>query len=153
MGNIISTSVLSQEQKLALLHLWNSEYPAQLAHADINSLNNYLYPLQNVTHYFLMVNEEVTAWAETFTRDGERWFAIITARAMQGKGYGKKMLELLMEKEPILNGWATDHNRYTKADGSPYPSPLEFYVKLGFTITDIRLETDKLSSVKIVWVR
>lgn len=151
---IITTYHLSDVQKRMLLHLWNSEYPVQIAHAGIAQLEGYLAGLEDATHFFLTDEAGKTVvWAATFSRDGERWFAIITGRDRQGKGYGAKMLQWLKEKEPILNGWVTDHERYCKQDGTAYPSPVGFYIKQGFTVTGIRLETEQLSAVKIVWQR
>lgn len=150
---IVTATTLTTEYKEAILQLWNSEYPAQLQHADVASLDNYLGGLADVTHYFLMIDGAVAVWAETFMRDGEKWFAIIANREMQGKGYGKEMMNMLLQKEPVLFGWVTDHDRYKKADGSAYTSPLGFYKQLGFVVTDERLETEKLSAVRIVWKR
>lgn len=51
-----------------------------------------------------------------------------------------------------LCGWAVDHNDYVKAGGTAYLSPLRFYLKNGFReISNERLNTDKLTSVKVVW--
>ena len=62
---------------------------------------------------------------------------------MQKRGLGTKLLELLKEKENILNGWVIDHANYIKQNGEPYPSPLEFYIKNDFNVhSDIRLEIE-----------
>lgn len=45
-----------------------------------------------------------------------------------------------------------DHDKDIKANGKQYMSPLNFYLKQGFTIIeDERLELATLSAVKIVW--
>lgn len=133
--------------------MWNNEYPAQLALEDVASLDEYLASLGDVTHYLLVEDGQVLVWAETFSREGMRWFAIIADKGAQGKGYGRQMMAKLMEHENVLNGWVTDHDRYVKVDGTPYASPIGFYKRLGFEVTGERLETDKLSAVRIVWRR
>ena len=88
----------------------------------------------------------------TFTRDSSRWFAMIVDSSAQGKGYGTQLLNVAKAIEPELNGWATAHNRYTKSNGEPYLSPLNFYRKNGFTILEnVRFTSEKLFAVKIQW--
>ncbi len=147
------TSILTAIQKEAIFHLWNNEYPAQLAHASMVGLEAYLVALTNQLHYFATdENGRIVGWAFSFERDYERWFAIIVDSGAQRKGVGASLLSKLKENSQLLNGWATDHDRYKRSDGAPYPSPLEFYVKNGFEVSnDIRLETEKLSAVKISW--
>ncbi len=151
--NILKTSSPDSDQKQAIFSLWNDEYPAQLQFADLAALDGYLHNLGNPVHYFA-TNETNTiiGWAFTFEREGETWFAIIVAGAAQGKGIGSNLLNVLKENTTLLNGWVTDHYRYTKQNGQPYLSPFLFYIKSGFTaVTDIRLETPLLSAVKINW--
>ena len=151
---IIETASLSETQKVAVLQLWNEEYPGQLRYAQPAGFDAYLSALTDKTH-LLAVNDEgqVLGWALSFIRDGERWFAIIIHRSMQGMGEGSALLNALKSKEQSLAGWATDHERYTKADGSPYPSPLGFYVRQGFTTNpESRLELPHLSAVRIDWL-
>ena len=51
-----------------------------------------------------------------------------------------------------MAGWVIDNDAEMKLDGKPYRSPLSFYQKRGFKIhRDIRIETEKLSAVKIEW--
>lgn len=144
---------LRQDQQLQLMQLWNREYPEQLGHKDISTFRSYLDGLTNATHYLLADDQEhVKAWAFTFTRNGDRWFAIILDRVVQGKGYGSFLLDQIKAKEQSLYGWVTDQGRYTRQDATPYPSPVAFYIKNGFRICDgDRLETEQLSAVKIHW--
>lgn len=141
-------------EKAAIYRLWNQEYPAQLGYNSMNELDSYLNALKNPTHYFLINDEGIMmGWAFAFERDNEKWFAIIVDSSVHKKGMGSTLLNTLKSNETILNGWVTDHNNYTKLNGTPYPSPLDFYLKNGFEICpDTRLETDKLSAVKIRWV-
>ena len=62
------------------------------------------------------------------------------------------MLDEIKNNEPVLNGWVIDHNNDKKKNGQQYISPLKFYEKCGFGIlSDVRLELDKISAVKIKW--
>jgi GNAT superfamily N-acetyltransferase len=150
---IINSATLTLPQKQAIFRLWNNEYPAQLAHAHMDELDKYLDKLGDQRHYFAFDRDNnILGWAFTFERENQKWFAIIVDRTTQGKGAGSLLLQKLMETATTLNGWVTDHYSYTRTDGSPYPSPLGFYEKYGFTVcNDTRLETEKLSAVKIAW--
>ena len=79
---------------------------------------------------------------------------MILDRDLQGKGLGSHLLDLAKEQEKELNGWVVDHDRDVKRDGTPYRSPVNFYLKNDFLIiADERLETEHLSTVKIQWRR
>jgi GNAT superfamily N-acetyltransferase len=151
--DIVNTTQPSEQQKEAICTLWNNEYPAQLAFADMIGVNGYLDNLIEQDHFFAIDDYgSIIGWAFSFVRDGERWFAIIVDGKMQGKRLGTRLLNKLKEKEALLNGWVTDHNRYVRQDGTAYPPPLAFYLKNGFEVcNDVRLEVEKLSAVKIKW--
>jgi hypothetical protein len=71
---------------------------------------------------------------------------------VHGQGKGTLLLNKLKENEHKLCGWVVDHDNDRKQDGEPYKSPLKFYQKNGFAIcSDVRLETEKRSAVKIIW--
>lgn len=64
------------------------------------------------------------------------------------------MLNLAKTKELVLNAWVIDHDTDRKKTGEVYKSPLNFYLKQGFKkLPDQRLELDKISAVKIKWVK
>ena len=72
--------------------------------------------------------------------------------SMQGKGYGSILLEELTENKEMISAWVVDHDQDLKSDGSPYVSPLQFYLKNGFVIQEgVRLELDTISAAKLVW--
>ena len=152
---ITQTSELNEQAKRQVFDLWNTEYPEKLAYNSLTEFDNYLKSLAKLKH-FLLVNyaNVISGWAFTFDRDNERWFAIILSEKIKGRGYGRKMLEKLKQVEPILNGWVIDHNNDKKKDGLIYVSPLKFYEKCEFEIQDdMRLELDKISAVKIKWIK
>ena len=152
---IIRTTKLNEQAKQQVLDLWNNEYPVNLSFNNLTEFDNYLQNLTELKHFLLTINTGlILGWAITFDRDGEKWFAIILFEKIKGRGYGRKMLDELKKIEPILNGWVIDHNNDKKKNGLTYFSPLKFYAKCGFEIqTDSRLELDKISAVKIKWMK
>ena len=104
--------------------------------------------------YFLLIDSSIpaTAFSFRFIRDEELWLAMLMPPAMQGKGYGSILIEELTENINSISAWVVDHERDVKADGSPYISPLLFYLKERFEIQEgVRLETDTISAAKLVW--
>lgn len=144
---------LTDRQKQDITLLWNTEYPAHLAYENVSGFENYLAGLSNPTHLTISDQEGCTkAWLIIFTREEARWFAMILDSSLQGKGIGTQLLDEAKKLETELNGWATDHTRDIRADGTAYPSPIGFYQKNGFEIlSGTRLEKGALSTVKIRW--
>lgn len=143
--------VLSQIEKEQIRSIWNNEYPSSISHASLESFENYLSTLENPTHFFALENEVIVAWGVTFDRENERWFALIIDRNFQGKGLGKQLLQQMKLKENSLNGWVVIQNDSPRLDGSPYPLPLDFYLKNGFQKTTIILESAIFTTLKITW--
>ena len=144
---------LDAAQKEAIYRLWNNEYPSQLGYSALAELDVYLENLKDPHHYFA-VNEadDIVGWAFSFEREGERWFAIIVDSTLHRSGVGTMLLNKLKANSTVLNGWVTDHDKYVKANGSPYPSPMGFYLKNSFVVCEgVRLEFEKLSAAKICW--
>jgi hypothetical protein len=151
---IVNTSQLTPAQKTAALKLWNEEYPFQLQYNSVNGLDSYLSSLSDLCHFLLLENEEVLGWSFKFNRESGKWFVIILSSRIHYKGFGSKLLKMLMEGESELSGWVVDKDCYLKYDLSPYKSPINFYYKNGFkTEEDVRLELPELSAVKITWTK
>jgi GNAT superfamily N-acetyltransferase len=150
--NIVIAKELSLSQKEAVLRIWNEEYSEQLV-KTMTGFEDYLSKLGNVLHFMMYDDADALfGWAVAFDREGERWFAIILDSSVHGKGYGRQLLNVLKEHEPVLNGWVTDHDRDVRRNGKPYRSPMGFYLKNGFEVlSDVRLEVPELSAVKIRW--
>lgn len=146
---------LNDTQKEQIFELWNNEYPEKLTYNSIAYFENYLNKLTEQNHYLLLdKNDEINGWATTFTRESEKWFAIIISEKLHGKGIGTKILNELKNNENTLNGWAIDHNSDKKTNGNIYQSPLEFYIKNGFKVLrETRLELKIMSAVKIKWTK
>ena len=150
---IVHTQVLNQQQQLDLLKCWNEVYPANVRFNDLSKLKSYFDGLQHV-EYFLLIDSSIpaTAFSFRFIRDGELWLAMLMPPSMQGKGYGSILLEELTENKEMISAWVVDHALDLKADGTPYRSPLQFYLKNGFEIKEgVRLELDTISAAKLVW--
>ena len=144
---------LNLAQKEAILALWNREYPSLIQLAAMENLEEYFAKLQSRYHLFLLDDQRaIKGWLFLFERADETWFAMILDREVQGHGYGSRLLEAAGELTGVLNGWAIDGEGYCKVDGSPYPSPLDFYRKRGFEILAERLEIP-FSAVKVRWER
>jgi GNAT superfamily N-acetyltransferase len=149
---INKTSVLNPVQKESICHLWNKEYPLKLA-ITLPAFDEFLGTTSEHTHYLITSDESgLIGWAFTFNRSGERWFAMIIDGAYQRQGLGHLLLNLIKDKEHKLNGWVIDHPNDVKRNGDPYPSPLAFYIRNGFTAhPETRMEDEKISAVKIEW--
>jgi len=149
---LIEVQSLTVEEKEIIYRLWNKEYPENVSFNALGDFDDYLNNLTDTTHYLLKNDSgEIEGWAFLFTRDNEKWFAIILDEKIKGQGKGTLLLNKLKEKEQRLCGWVVDHNTYVKQNGEVYTSPLLFYRKNGFTICSTRQETEKLSVVKIIW--
>lgn len=150
---LITAEVLTEKQKAEIFEIWNNEYPAKIGYKDISEFDAYLEKLTD-QHHILVLDEyeKVKGWFFDFIREEDRWFAIILDSSLHGKGIGSKILDIAKSSNTVLNAWVTDHNTDLKKNGEYYQSPLQFYIKNGFEVlTDIRVETDILSAVKIRW--
>ena len=149
----IKTLKLSKSQKQEICDLWNNEYPEKLNYRNLADFENYLKNLSIQSHIIMVDKDQnIKGWYFDFIRENEKWFAIILDSKFQGKGLGKKMLNLVKEKESELNGWVIDHSNDKKQNGEIYESPLSFYLKNGFEILmKNRLENEKIYAVKIKW--
>jgi len=149
---IISQTYLTDQQKEATLKIWNTEYPVRLQMSAMADFDAFLNALIAPKYYLLLDDENIAGWAATFTAGPVRSFFIMLNGAYHGKGYGTTLLNELKKEGPQLFAWAIDHNNDVKPDGKPYPSPINFYLKNGFTVNnDLRLENEALSAVNILW--
>lgn len=149
----IENNQLTKDQKLQIFEIWNNEYPARISYKDISEFDAYLEKLTDQHHILALDgNQNIKGWFFDFIRDNDRWFAIIIDSSLHGQGIGSEMLDLAKSSNKVLNAWVTDHNTDLKRNGEIYVSPLQFYIKNGFEVlTDVRIETDILSAVKIRW--
>ena len=144
---------LAKVEKEQIRSIWNNEYPISISHSTLESFENYLSSLENPTHFLTIENEVIVAWGVTFDRENERWFALIIDRNLQGKGLGKDLIHQMKLKENSLNGWVVIENDSPRLDGTPYPLPLNFYLKNGFQKTEHIFETEIFTTQKITWTK
>ncbi len=151
MFTIETITELQPIHKQIIFDLWNNEYPSQLQFKNLSDLDAYLKNLKSAQHYFVQQNL-LNAWAFTFERDCEIWLAMIVDGALQGKKIGTQLLNQLKQEQPVLNAWVIDHQNYAKLNGTPYLSPLKFYLKNDFEIVEaVRLELPDFSALKMIW--
>ncbi|KYG80325.1 hypothetical protein AWW67_09085 [Roseivirga seohaensis] len=152
---VIQTKRLSEEQKERIMTLWNAEYPASLGYTTIAEFDEFLNKIEQLKHYILCnLNQTIIGWLCVFIRNEETWFSIILDSDFQKQGLGKKLINLAKHDFEALNGWVIDNDTCKKSDGSLYAIPLPFYLKNDFNVlSEVRLETEKISAVKIRWER
>jgi GNAT superfamily N-acetyltransferase len=149
---VIHTDDLTDDQKNAIMKLWNNEYPDQLNYQDLTDLNSYLSNLPGAQHFLCIREGNILGWAFKFSRDSETWFAIILDSSIQKQGIGTHLLDKLKADEKTLTGWVVDHDRYLKINGETYQSPLNFYLKNGFGVNrHLRMESPQLSAAMVKW--
>lgn len=146
----ISTLGFTVREKVRLL--WNAAYPAAIALKDAEALDAYLAPLTNQNHLLASNTEgQLIAWYFQFTRDAETWFAFIIHPEYQGKGIGRELISMAKDRAESLNGWVVVTDTLKRADGKPYRSPLQFYLKQGFTQTGKQFKTEVMETTHIQW--
>ncbi len=151
---ILTTNTLTAIELQQVYEMWNMECPIQLKYNSIHEFTTKMQTMQSVQFYLLKNNSNsIIGWAYTFDRDANRWFSIMLNSNLQGKGLGKYIINEMQATETALNGWVIDHNNDVKNNGDTYTSPLNFYLKCGFSILyNYRLEIgNKISAVKITW--
>ena len=152
---ITTAENLTEKQKTEILALWNEEYPKALSLTGLPAFEDYLKGLAGKYH-LLLTNEKgaIMGWLIYFMRDGEQCFAMLLHSALQGKGYGSKLLTAAKQHTTELNGWVIDNDEQPKQNGSPYQSPVGFYQKNGFEILpDVQSIKKNIKGIKVRWRR
>lgn len=148
---IVQTKILSANQKASIHKMWNDEYPLKLK----DRFPLLLEGVDNYTHY-IIENERynLIGWAVAFEKENQMRFSIIIHSDEKGKGFGRRLVDILKEKHNNLYGWVIDHNEAIKSNGKQYQTPMPFYLKQGFTIlNEPRLESERISAALIHWDR
>lgn len=149
---ILRTLHLTENWKDQIFDIWNSVYPKNLNYKSLKDFQDYLNKLKNPSHILILDEMNIVhGWYVDFDRDNERWFVILLGLEIQNHGYGQQILKLAKTKNIQLSGWVIDHNNYLKKDGNSYTSPIQFYKRNGFEISDERLQNDLISAVKVIW--
>jgi RimJ/RimL family protein N-acetyltransferase len=148
---IVVREALTPTQKETVRKIWNSSYPESLTLSAPEDFDRYLKPLEQQRHYLVkLLSNELVGWGMTFEPENAVWFAMLLNDALRGKGMGTVLLKRMQADQPQLSGWVIDHDHALKADGNPYLSPVEFYLKNAFKIeSETRLELPTISAVCI----
>jgi GNAT superfamily N-acetyltransferase len=146
---MFTSTHLSEKHHAQINVLWDDEYPATLEGRFSMLLDDAIL----FKHFLILDQEEnVLAWAVYFQKDEEIRFSILVDRKYQGLGYGKQLIDALKDELPEFYGWVIDKPNFIRKDGSAYPSPLSFYLKLGFEILpDQRIDNDMINAVKVTF--
>lgn len=149
------SDTLSATQKEQVRAIWNAEYPSGLVLPTPEDFDAYLSKSTEHKHFLLCTIEgDLKGWGCTFQRDNARWFAMILSRSIHGKGLGTFLLQKMLQGESQLYGWVIETTPFNRTDGTPYPLPLEFYLKNGFHAeTNERLDIPAFSGHRIVFTR
>jgi RimJ/RimL family protein N-acetyltransferase len=145
------TKELQPTEKERIRTIWNSVYPESLLLQTPDDFERYLEPLGQKQHYLMNdLSGKLRGWGITFERENALWFAMILDESIQGTGMGTMLLKRMQAGKHQLSGWVIDHHNAFRADGKPYLSPVEFYLKNKFTIEpETRLELPSISAVCI----
>ena len=152
MMKIEKSLTLTSHQRSEVQRLWNEEFPDTLRKETMEDLMQYFSKLGRHRHFLLTDADQMVGWMITFDRAGDRWLALLVDRKWPGRGPGSRLIAYAKQHEKVLNGWVVDESNYYKADGSAYPSPLEFYLKNDFRLVDDRFENEKMRAVRVRWV-
>lgn len=146
--NIHRTEFLSPKHFSEIDALWNKEYPLKL-----NDRFNLLLEGTTKTIHFYCIDEfdQIIAWSVLFEKEHDLRFSIIVSSNFQQKGLGSALLTEMKKEDLAFSGWVIDHDTDLKSDGSIYHSPLNFYLKNGFTVDVSHLLNNEM--IKAVLVR
>jgi GNAT superfamily N-acetyltransferase len=152
--HFITLKYFNDFQKHQLLDLWHKHYPVNLHYENLEEFEAYLDSIDGSQHTLIIDKDVVKGWLAIIPREDNCWVALILDASIQFQGLGSQLLDSAKENHAELYAWVVDHNNYQLSNGKSYQSPLDFYLKNGFTvIADTRLEQDKISAVKIHWHR
>lgn len=151
MYELVEKTPLSKIEIIQLQRLWNAHYP-QVLHKNTTQFMGYLNSLTHPRHFLITnVKKEIVAWMFCFTRNNEIWFGIMCYSQLQKKGIGSLLIHHAQKKYNALHGWVVINSDLMLPNGKPYISPLKFYKKLGFSVTQESWKTEVLKSIQIRW--
>lgn len=149
---ITQQNSLTENQKAQLFKLWNSVYPIAFQYADLAAFEVFLNSISPIKHYMLELDNVFAGWCFIFDRNDERWFGIVVDPSFHKKGLGKTLIHTIQSDEDELNGWVITDKNLLKTNGEIYPSPLQFYLKIGFNqMPEITETYNGVNVVKINW--
>ncbi len=154
MESIEISECLTPTDEDRILRIWNNVYPVQVIFREAPEFHAYLDKAADAKHFIKRDDHlSVIAWLMTFNRDEKRYFVMLVSDDMQQRGIGKELVMAMKKAENNVSGWVVDSDHYQKADGKTYLSPMIFYKKLGFEITDKSMTRDDFVVRMITWGR
>jgi GNAT superfamily N-acetyltransferase len=146
---MITSTQLSEKHHTQINALWDDEYPTTLA----GRFSMLLTDVRMFKHFLVLDKEDnVLAWAVYFQKDDEIRFSVLVNRKHQGQG--KQLIDAIKSELSEFSGWVIDAPHYIRKDGTAYPSPLSFYLKLGFEILpEQRIDNALINAVKVRFIR
>lgn len=146
------TKKIKEENIKQIYSTWNSVYPLQANFKSMADFKIYLEKAVDQRHYvFRNNNGVINGWLMTFNRDNKRNFVLLVNEDKQNNGIGTCLVEEMQKIETEVVGWVVVSDAYLKANGSNYRSPINFYKKHNFYVTDERCDTNNLLTVRIAW--
>lgn len=144
---IHQTGFLSAKQFSEINALWNEEYPLQLK----DRLALLLEDNTKTMHFYLLNEfEQIIAWSVLFEKEQDLRFSILVSRIHQNLGLGSILLSQMKKEDLAFSGWVIDHDLDLLSDGKNYLSPLNFYLKNGFSIDEsCRLNNEMIKAVLV----
>jgi hypothetical protein len=127
--------------------LWNTEYPLKLK-------DRFALLLEDTTltiHYFVLnQQDEIIAWSVLFEKENDLRFSIIISSNYQQKGLGSALLTEMKKEGMPFSGWVINHDTDLKSDETFYQSPINFYLKNGFSLDEsCRLNNEMIKAVLV----
>jgi len=154
MLNIDEKTEISTSEEDIILRLWNSEFPVKSMLSDFRDFELNFVDTFDWHHYFIYKDDKIIGWGFKFLRYSGTWFVMVIDRIFQRQGYGKILLNNMLQQENEVNCWVIDYENYERTDGSCYPPPIKFLMANGFSpLKDIRGFNGKVSALKFVLKR
>ena len=126
---MIKTTQITDNQIRDIIGIWNNEHPSNICFESIDSFKEYLDTLSNIRYYLIYEEDYLIGMYFDFDRDDERWFSISVSSSHQGKGIGRKLIEVGKESNQELNGWVVLEAEFKKRNGDLYNSLFNVSIK------------------------
>lgn len=148
---------LTEEQKSAVVKLWNHEYPIDFTLDGTTALDASIGHLVGQEHIVLTNSvKELVGWMIIFDftlkEQDNRWFILLVDRCHQRQGLGTQLLNSAKRRNDNLNGWIAFEEGLLRSDNLMYPLPTAFYEKQDFIVhQDVKWEARPFETAMISW--
>ncbi len=154
---------LTWDELKKFARIWNEEYPTIIDRYHLPKLTGKKPLLSEHSKHWKIIlarkknhpKENIIGFIQLqLSRENDRicFFIMAIDRSHQRMGIGTKLLEKAKELVDELHGWVIVEDIYFKEDGSPYHSPLQFYLRNGFELGKKRYVKEKNLLLKeVIW--